>query len=280
MLDPKVADISRRFTAGHLLERRQQVEIAIARQLTLPSGVRSGAAALAIQTLCINEIRGAVEVAWGNIWRVLSNVGFEPTDQLEQDLKVELRSQVESHNGALMYIIGTAACQAAGVPDSHPLVRDGRMALLTAFDQARESVAAEIALCIETAKRRAGATTTEAPTTVNYFYSPVGAVVTGAKATANVVQNLGAGDRAEVLKVLDEFRRAVSALVEVPEQFRANVIELIDDGREELRKERPNGFRLSSALSGVAMTVQTAGALQPAYQALKTALAAFGLSLP
>jgi hypothetical protein len=280
MLDRKVTEISRKFTAGHLVDRRQQLETAISRQLVSLGGARSGSGALAIQTLCTNEIKGAVEVAWANIWRVLSNVGFEPTDQLEQDLKVELRAQVENHYGALTYIVVTAASKAAGVPESHPLVHDGRMALLKAFDQARENVAAEIALCMETARRRAGSSTPESPTTVNYFYSPVGAVVTGARATANVVQNLGAGDRAEVLKALDEFRRAVAALVEVPEQFRTNVIELIDDGRGELCKERPNGFRLSSALSGIAVTVQTAGALQPAYQALKIGLAAFGISLP
>ncbi len=44
--------------------------------------------------------------------------------------------------------------------------------------------------------------------------------------------------------------------------------------------ERPNSLKVSSVLTGIGTAVQTIGALQPAYQALKTAAAAFGLPLP
>lgn len=61
---------------------------------------------------------------------------------------------------------------------------------------------------------------------------------------------------------------------------RDEVAELVEDARTELEKPKPNGFRLTNVLTGVATAVQTAASLQPAYQALKAGVLPLGIFLP
>lgn len=113
-----------------------------------------------------------------------------------------------------------------------------------------------------------------------HFHSPVGVVQTGPGATASVVQALGAEDREALLHALRVVGEALSAVKELPGSSKEEVLQLVEEGRTEIQKARPNGMRLGAVLSAVATAIQTAGSLQPAYQALKTALLPLGILLP
>lgn len=113
-----------------------------------------------------------------------------------------------------------------------------------------------------------------------HFHSPVGVVQTGPGATASVVQALGAEHRGALLHALRLVGEALSAMKELPGSSKEEVLELVEEGRTEIQKPRPNGIRLGAVLSAVAAAIQTAGSLQPAYQALKTVLVRLGIPLP
>lgn len=67
---------------------------------------------------------------------------------------------------------------------------------------------------------------------------------------------------------------------ELPGYEKDELLDLIEEGRAEVDKAKPNGMRLTSVFSAIATAIQTAGSLQSAYQALKAALLPLGLPLP
>ena len=112
------------------------------------------------------------------------------------------------------------------------------------------------------------------------FHGPVAAVQTGPYSTASVVQIFGAEHRQALTNALDELRARVEALETTVMPQRAEVVELIDEARSEVRREQPNRLRLGSVLSGIGTAVQTVAATEAAYHALKAAAAMAGIALP
>src|SRR5262249_10253804 len=112
------------------------------------------------------------------------------------------------------------------------------------------------------------------------FYSSVGAVQTGPSATANVVQTINPSDKETLLKALETVKQGLVDIDALPSHPKKEIIELVDEAHIEVDKSNPNRTRLGSILQGIATAIQTAGSLQPAYQALKAALIPFGIPLP
>ncbi|MGH9903263.1 MAG: hypothetical protein ACRD68_15765, partial [Pyrinomonadaceae bacterium] len=100
---------------------------------------------------------------------------------------------------------------------------------------------------------------------IQQFNAPVGAVQTGAHATANVVQNVGSS-AGEVLELLDRLRRDIEATLPSGEQ--AEALELVEGVEEEARSEKPRTARVKAFLKGLGnFTLSTAS------NALATAIA-------
>lgn len=279
MISARVAELSRKLTDVRLAERRDELMLAVDRHLsemTVRGMGRSGAAFLGVQILCVKDITVATEGAWQSLWRVVSNLGIQPSPGLAEDLKVELRAQLEPHIAHVKSVLETDGPRALGGPAGE-LLDQARDALRAAFEQALTKVSVEIDLFVESSLRLAQG---GAPGPVFNIYSPVGAILTGANATANVIQNLDQDDRAALLRALVEFKQSVTSQEGLAPRARSEIVELIDEGAAELAREKPNSLRLTSVLTAVATTVQTAAGLQPAYQALKAVLAPLGISLP
>lgn len=112
-----------------------------------------------------------------------------------------------------------------------------------------------------------------------YFTGAVGAVQTGSHSVARVQQTIGSDHLANLKGALQ------AALVELAEaniskETRDEAQELIENTISEVDKPKPNRLTLGSLLGGVATAVQTLGSTSAAYQALKAALAPFGISMP
>lgn len=89
---------------------------------------------------------------------------------------------------------------------------------------------------------------------IQQFNAPVGAVQTGAHATANIVQNVGAG---EVLELLAKLRRDIETTLPVEERVEA--LELVEGIEEEARSEKPRTTRIKAFLKGLGnFTLSTA----------------------
>lgn len=105
---------------------------------------------------------------------------------------------------------------------------------------------------------------------IQQFNAPVGAVQTGTHATANVVQQVGAGV-GEVLELLGHLRRDIEATL--PDEERAEALELVEGIEEEARSEKPRTARVKAFMKGLGNF-----ALSTASNALATAIAQqFGL---
>ena len=97
-------------------------------------------------------------------------------------------------------------------------------------------------------------------------------------AMTNISYSLDAGERDVLVRALDLVKESLATGEHVG--VREEISELIEEARAEVGKPKPNGMRLQSVLTGIAGAIQTAGSLQPAYQALKAALLPLGVFLP
>lgn len=114
--------------------------------------------------------------------------------------------------------------------------------------------------------------------TVLNFNAPVGAVQTAPLATANV--SLAGTEGGRLIGTLQALQQAIERSVDTTPEQRAESTEIVIDTIAAVKSEKPNAGKVSGLLGGLATTIQTTASLQPAYQAVKTAAAIVGISLP
>ena len=135
-------------------------------------------------------------------------------------------------------------------------------------------------LCKDINQKCSSGSSLSTSTTNNYFYAPVASFQAGAGSIAAVNQTVSIGDRDALVKALDLVREAIQREQKVDTFNKEEVIELIDEGRAEAAKSKPNGMKLGSIMQTVSAAIQTVATLKSAYQTLKIALAPFGIQLP
>jgi hypothetical protein len=105
---------------------------------------------------------------------------------------------------------------------------------------------------------------------IQQFNAPVGAVLTGAHATANIIQNVGS-NAGEMLQLLAQLRRDIE--ITLPQAEQVEALELVEGIEEEARSEKPRTARVKAFLKGLGNF-----ALSTASNALATTIAQqFGL---
>jgi len=272
MIDPQIFEISQRLTIASLEERWGPLEDSIAESIYDLTDQGMGHSSVAVGTvahICATEARAAVQLAWQNIWRVALNIGVEPSEDLAPQLKAAIRSQTEEH---FRRLIETVELRQRGVsyPELHTQLRKARDLMLA-------QVEAEVDLAVASLKRK---TEREGVPSVFQFYAPVGAVLSGANASASVVQHLGAQQKSELTTALERLADAIERADEFRDQAKDDVMELVQEARGEVDRARPNRLHLASVLLGIGQAVQTAGSVAPAYGLLKSAAALIGVQLP
>ena len=115
------------------------------------------------------------------------------------------------------------------------------------------------------------------PALIFNIHAPVGAIQTGANAIANVAMNWTGENVATVAKALAEFKSLLATAPDIDVQLRADLLEDVENASKELESANPEAWRLTRWLGGVGTAVQTVGALQAAWEAVKVGLRALGL---
>jgi len=110
-----------------------------------------------------------------------------------------------------------------------------------------------------------------------HIHGNVGAVMTGAGASATVHQTFGQTERESISRALEAVKQATAGL---PESERVQVVEVVEAVAVEAKKDKPNLLTIRSLSAGIATAIQTLGAARPAYDMLKGALALLGITLP
>jgi hypothetical protein len=273
MLDPQVAGLARRMILAQFEDRKKEVQRAVgqlADQFRAAGALSSGRFLVELRECCAQETEIRAKLIWQALLRVMSNLGVTPSE----GLSVDLQSEVDGYS-------------AQTLPDLDAIMarhkRDGSSfqaePLSSAWGLAMRKIYVEIDLFVSSLHARVeNDKLRESQNTTLNIYSPVGIIQTGSGAMTNISYSLGAGERDVLVQALDLVKEKLATGENGG--VREEIYELIEEARAEVGKPKPNGLRLQSVLTGIASAIQTAGNLQPAYQALKAALLPLGIFLP
>ena len=276
MLPPDVLGNLGRVVEAELADRPLQLGAQFSAELSefvRRGTLQSSMAGRSAINLVLHELAVRERLIYNAVVRTLDAHGVMPTKATRDDVLAEIRVRVhQEHDKLLDALAATPLFNASGLKVA---AFAGEMA--TKRTQVLNKAEAELDLLIARAARPgaiAGATVSN--TTVN-----IGVYQVGDHNTAHAVQNIDQSTRQSVTTALDEIERQ---LVMVPDAAlsapRADAHQMIELARGELAKEKPNRTLLASTLTGLAGVVGTVAQLQPAYEALKGALAHFGITLP
>lgn len=275
MFSEKFMERANRLIEIQFAERRKQIPVEISTVKSKHAAIgalHSSTTVLHIKEICEREIEIRAVIAWQSLIRVLQTLGHESSDDIAGDLKQFMRESINSSYAELTHLLGQNLMN---------MMKLEQVAMEGARDHVIAKHEIEIDLYVDTREKRSGqhdAGTEQAPT--YHFYGNVGAVQTGPGALANIVQNLGREDQEAINQALSLARDAIAAANEIAEVKRNELVEIIDEARNDLDRGNPNGTKLHSLFTTVATTIQTLASAQPAYQALKGALIPLGIMLP
>lgn len=275
MLDAKLVELANRMIEVQLDERRyrfpREIEITFAELATI--GLASSGAALnQAYNLCTKELKLRTKIVGESLFNVFSKTDLEPSDELSAELKREVEKYLTPVLDELTQIVEESAKR---VRSSHV------PSLKKEWARAISQLGAEIdvflltrSYYVEKEER------TNSAKNVFTITGNVGAVQSGHGSTANFIQVINSQNQELLLKALDEVREYLESGANLPGFSKEEALELLEETRKEVDNPSPNKARLKSFLMTVAIAVQTVGNLKPAYEAIKSVLTLFGLSLP
>lgn len=281
MLDVQVRDLTDRLIQVDFNDRRTLLQRGvreIAERMNARGILHSSIHVDEVVLLCQEEVEIRASIVVQAHTNVLTKLGMGPSSELAADLKQRLRYYLPLHDD---YVL---------IPESlesqlglmRPLNIRARIA--SAWEHAIQRQDAQIDLIVLSTSKRAerldSGSSLPTSATNNYFYAPVASFQTGAGSIAAVNQTISFGDRDALVKALDLVREAIQHEQKIDTFNKGEVIELIDEGKAEIAKSKPNGTKLGSIMQTVSAAIQTVATLKSAYQTLKSALAPFGIQLP
>lgn len=274
MLDELVLTRFNQLIDVRIAERSKQFPVDLAqidRHAAAQGAFHSSSRLLQLHQAHERELEVRAIIAWESLVRVHKTLGCPLSETLREDLKSEIARVIQATHKELSDTL-QERLQKTQVKVE--------LSLNDAYSRTTRKHEVEIDLYVDSL----GITqTTEGkhPMTQNYnFYGNVGAVQTGANAVANVIQNLGAEDRAALSSAIKQVRDALGGEASLSPQQRQELLEIADECSAQLGASSPNNTRLLSMFNVLGTAIQSIASAQPAYQALKVALLPLGITLP
>jgi len=267
-LDTEVVARAKALFDACLCDRRKALEHAKAVLMNRAGARNLGQSSYVVNEvlrLCSDELKVLANLAWQDLHRTLELLGSQGQPPVAQDLETAVHALVKAEYPAIESFYSNAVQHQPGT----------KAALRPELDCALRSVDAEIGLYAAWKQRALREAGEQGGPTILNFYSPVGAVVTGEHAQVTVQQILE--QRAAILQALEQVRSAAS---ESSEPQAGQIVEVVAEVVDEVKKEQPNPIKVRGALVGLAGTIQTLASLRPAYDFLKSAAALVGVPLP
>jgi len=227
---------------------------------------------LYLMQLYEQEIGRRAEVIWRNLLRAHGSLGSPHTATLHADLVEVFRWGFDAAIDDLRPRFE------ADMRDADKITKgpdwQGQLANARNHEFARyESEISHFVAALKVTRERGNAL----PAASYVIHGNVGAVVTGAGAVTNIVQNIGVAQREELLKALELVREALAQAPELTDHDRGELREIVDDAAEEVGKDRPNARLLTVTLQTLAAAVQGISSGPGAYEVLRSAAAAIGI---
>lgn len=270
MLNRQIIDLAYPMISAEMDERRAQIQIDIGKTVSDFSRRGIGTSSIgAIERLCGREIEFRASIIWRILHRIITTLNMRSTEVNGPDIKQEVRKNLPVND--LKQSLGQLATNLRA-----NLMEDS---LGPACIHAFKKVDAEIDLFIASLQQGEQVGVGSSSSTIT-FYSPVGVVQTGTGATAMVFQNATPEDRVALLGVLRQAKECLSEVERVPGYSKEEIIDLVDEGRTEIEKPKPNGLRLKLVFLTIGEAIRSVNTLHQVYQSLKTLLIPYGILLP
>ena len=236
---------------------------------------RSGAYLNGITNICAGAIKSRAHLVWQVFFRFLTTTGISYSETLNQELKMLVADHLPEDNNLKGLI--KKQCELTGFPNLTTRL-EGE------FESARKDalahVGTEIDLFVHSLKKKEEMREKETASTTFNIYSPIGAIQTGDSSIANITQNIDTEVREQLVNILEEISSILTEENVILPYPKGEIIEIIQEGQIELKKEPPNITKLMGMLLTVGTAIQTIASIKPAYEALKQALTFLGISLP
>lgn len=231
-----------------------------------------------ITKLYKQHIKNQAQLIWQTLFRFITISGISYSENLASDLKEVVSKYLpESFPDFKSYIQRTASHSG-----SESLYKEVEPELVSARNQALRLVGTEIDLFVHSLKKKGkiekiGESDSK---TIFNIYSPVGSILTGDNTIANIIQNIDTDLKLQLDGTLKAIADGLEQLDALPAHQKQEIKDIVKEGREELKKDKPNSLKLKSFLTTIGATIQTVASMKPAYDTLKQLLTYFGVSLP
>lgn len=216
--------------------------------------------------IACQELTVRAEIIWVLIQQCRRWFG-EPDDSLVADLGQQIRDHITAQ--------ATAVVEQSG-PTREP-ARDARFVeqpVMECRDQLIRKFSNKGRLFVEDLKQPPTASAAGGIT----ILGPVGAVQTGAYATAQV--HIDAAGGARLTEALEQLRAALPKAADMELDRREQGTELVGDLLTAARADKPNLPKLIGLLLALGTIVQTVASVRPAWDAVRLAANAIGIQLP
>lgn len=272
MLDSTFVDRYSRLLDTRLIERAQQfpVELSqIAAKASQSGMFHSSVHASQVHQAHQRELEVRTIIAWQSLVRTHRTLGTNLDQNLRTDLKAELASRISSFGAGLSQSLQQQLQR---------LPMHQTFSLAETQQHLVQKHEIEVDFYVDSLMSN---NSSQPPATQQYnFYGSIGAVQTGANAQANVVQNIGAEDRAALTQSLSLVREALQHAEGLAERQQQELLEIAAECEAQVASDSPNNTKLLTMFTVLGTAVQSIASARPAYQALKTALLPLGITLP
>lgn len=278
MLDNRVIDLANRQIQLACEDQQQELanEIKSIQMDTARRGMMvSGSYIAAVQDACVRATTERGKFVWDILFRCITTVGVSYDENIEQQLKSAVDKHFPEHMSSIKHHVQEAA-RIGRMPDIVSKMPDD-------IGRARSAALRKIHSEIELFLMKLKTTPAEIPYTpsqINIHHSTIGALQTGTGAIANISQQIDTQAIQEISNALTLIAKELASIDALPQNEKSEIVELVDDGITELRKEKPNLSKIKSYISAIGNAVSFTANLKPAYETLKAAAAMIGLTLP
>jgi len=224
--------------------------------------LRSSMAIKRVTDLCVETIKNRAQLVWQTLFRFITTSGISYSENLSEELKGLIVHHLPENLGDVRGHVKKIT-EIAGSPNMYERI-----------------VGTEIDLFVHALKKKEAVETNGTSSTVFNIYSPVGSIQTGDSSIANVAQNIDTEVKEQIRKALEDIELALNQPEVEPSSSKTELIEVVQESKDEIQKEKPNVTRLRSLLTTVGTSIQVVSSLKPAYETLKHALTFLGISLP
>ncbi|WP_211475020.1 hypothetical protein [Collimonas humicola] len=277
MIDLEIIEFAKQRISLEIDEQgtRVSAEIeAIKRDCAARGMMASGNLIVAIQDACVRAANERAMLVWQILHRGITTVGVSYDNGLEQQLIAAVEECLPENMRGLSGRVEEVA-KRCGMAQIIPKIPDR---LATARRAALGKIHSEIRLFVMTLKKTP--MTEGYSPQINIHNSTIGAVQTGHQSVANVNLLNNAEGRDALMNALDVIAQELAKVDVIPGQNKSEILELVEDGKTELAKERPNLTKLTSFLPMIGSAIGVVANLKPAYDGLKAAAALIGITLP